>query len=207
MNKNLKYKNKIIIEKGFTLIEILTASSIFFLIIMIATGLFIYTSKLQSQSLAHQKLLDETSYVIEYMSRVLRMATKSTDNSCLSKKGLNYEISGSNNDHIKFINSLEKELDDQCQEFYLDFKSATSSSINLKYVNNKIDPSLPLTSENLNITSLRFNLSGVSDSDDLQPFVTMLIEAESKKGNSTTSPKIKIQTSISQRNLDMQSSP
>ena len=62
---------------------------------------------------------------------------------------------------------------------------------------------LPLTSAKLNVTSLKFNLIGAGQNDDLQPLVTVYLEITTS-GLSGESQKIKIQTSISQRNLDVE---
>jgi len=59
---------------------------------------------------------------------------------------------------------------------------------------------LPLTSADLEIVSCNFKLSGQSQDDDLQPSVTISFEIQ--KGTQPES-KIRLQTTISQRNLDI----
>jgi len=58
-----------------------------------------------------------------------------------------------------------------------------------------------LTSDDLIISFLSFKLSGESQEDDLQPRLTMAFEI-GKKGQPETS-RTRIQTTISQRNLDV----
>jgi len=178
-------------SKAFTLIEMLVAISLFGLIIGSTTGLFVSAVRSQAKALTTQKLLDETSYVMEYMSRFMRMAKKEFNTpACLSGNGLNYE-NPSGTSSIKFINAQGV-----CQEF------------RLNTITDKIEewrgPSLfgELTSDDLEITSLEFNLSGADQppTDSLQPRVTISMTIK-KRG--ATGPEMKIQTTISQRNLDV----
>lgn len=184
MLKNLDVKMK----RGFTLVEMLVAISIFGLIIGSTTGLFVSAVRSQVRALATQKLLDETSYVMEYMSRSLRMARKELNApTCLSTNGLNYETNITN-DAITFINAQGV-----CQEFAL---GGDGKLYEIKAT------TLPLTSADLEITSLEFNLSGAAQppTDSLQPRVTISMTI-SKRG--AAGPEMKIQTTVSQRNLDV----
>ena len=207
MIKNKKPKFK---QEGFTLIEMLVAMAIFSTIIGIITGIFITGIRQQKMALDSQIVLNQTSYALEYMGRALRLAKKEVSPpNCLSQSGLNYEIpveyqiEGNENlgTGLKFINILESDDNYKCQEFYLD-----STSKQLKYKRGG-NPPLDLTSNKLEITSLKFDLVGKSQGDvlnpdNLQPRTTIFLEIKGK-GTLEGSPKIKIQTSISQRNLDV----
>lgn len=182
-------------NKGFTLIEMLVAVVIFSLIIGAISGIFISGLIGQRQALVSQKLLDQTSYALEYMGRALRMARKQTTGlpACLSQNGLNYEIaeivpgvSG-----LKFINHLEN---DDCQGFFLQDEKLKQLKGGIVY---------DLTSSNLEITSFNFLLQGESQEDDFQPRVTIFLEIKGTGTRIEEQPRIKIQTSISQRNLDV----
>ena len=190
----LKCFNVKIKKGGFTLIEMLAAVMIFSLIIGAISGVFISSFRSQKSALSSQRLLDQTSYALEYMSRALRMATKQTADipACLFQSGLNYEnvpgVSG-----LKFINHLE---DDDCQEFFLENKQ-------LKQKKNNLTETVELTSSKLEITSLNFLLQGESQDDDLQPRVTIFLAVKGKGQKPEEQPELKIQTTISQRNLDI----
>ena len=69
--------------KGYTLIEILVAVGIFTTVIAAPTGFFVSSLKGQQRALASQKLIDNVSYSLEYVSRTLRMAKKELN--CASK--------------------------------------------------------------------------------------------------------------------------
>jgi len=183
-------------EKGFTLIEMLVALFIFSLIVGVLIGLFISGIRNQRNILLTQQLLDQTSFALEYMSRALRMALKegqqSTGGDCLSQDGLNYENPGSDLSRIKFINHLEQ---DDCQEFFLEegrIKQRKEGQV------------VSLTSDKLEVTSLKFNLIGQDQIDQLQPRVTIFLKIRGRGSLAGTIPEFNIQTTISQRNLDVQ---
>jgi len=79
---------------------------------------------------------------------------------------------------------------DKCQRFFLD-----SNNNQIKYDTGS--EVLDLTSLDITVEKLEFVVSGDSPGDDIQPFVTIYIEA-----HTGDSPKLKVQTSVSQRNMD-----
>ena len=180
---------------GFTLIEMLVAMAIFSTVMGIIAGILITGIRQQKMALDSQIVLDQTSYALEYMSRALRFAKKEISSpACLSQDGLNLEKTRGGSG-IKFINHLQN---DDCQEFFLEDNQ-------IKYrrkIGQPEENSLPLTSVKLEVASLKFDLAGEWQTDDLQPRITIFSEIKSA-GASEQSQKIKIQTSISQRNLDV----
>jgi len=189
---------------GFTLIEMLVAIMIFSVVIGAVSGIFISGILQQRKALASRALLDQTSYALEYMSRALRMAKKETIEGCLLTYGLNYEIpieyqiNGNENLGIglKFINHLQG---DDCQAFFLENGKLRYK----KKIGTLDEETLDLTSDELEITNLLFNLSGQSQADDLQPKVTIFLDIKGKDTTPEQQPEIKIQTTISQRNPDV----
>lgn len=180
-----KFKNN---SAGFTVIEIIVAIAMFSLVSAAALGIFTSTMKAQKRILANQELIDQTSYVLEYMSRSLRMAIKDdkdfgsgTDN-CLSGNKANYEINPATGG-IRFRN-----YNDECQEFYLE-------SGRLMENNGSV---LPLTSADLTVDKFQVSGAGWGQGDNLQPSVTIFLEISGKDQT-----KMIIQTIISQRNLDV----
>ena len=82
-------------NKGFTIPELLVAMLVFSLVIGGATNLLIAGLAGQRRSLAMQELLDQSSFVAEYMTRAVRQAQKELfvplpPDACLSTRGLNY---------------------------------------------------------------------------------------------------------------------
>jgi len=205
--ENLLLKKESYANKGESLIEILAAVTVFAITIGAISGIFISAVRSQRRVLATQELLDQTSYVLEYTGRALRMAKKELNApTCLSSNGLNYEIplayqiGGDENlgRGIRFINHLQN---DDCQEFFLDGNQ-------LKYkikIGTVDETTLDFTSTKLQVNSLKINLSGKTQplTDYLQPRVTIFLEIFGR-GPVGEKPKIQIQTSVSQRELDVQ---
>ena len=184
----MKILNK---NKGFTLIEIIVTALIFSIVIGAATRVFVSAIKLQRYNLAHQQLLSQVGYAMEFMDRAIRMAVKDDNGDCISA-GQNYEVSDGNR-KIEF-----KNYEGNCQEFYLD----TSVDSNKLVASKDTDFSdIPLTSEDFKVNSLQFNVSGDIPGDNIQPMITVFMDIKAE--GSGQQPGIKIQTTISQRNLDL----
>ncbi|MBU4481359.1 prepilin-type N-terminal cleavage/methylation domain-containing protein [Patescibacteria group bacterium] len=187
-------------SKGFTLVEMLVTLFIFSITFGAASGLFVSAIKNQSRTLASQQLLDQTSYLIEYMGRALRMARKDDIDygdgavNCLSGDKVNFATTTGG---IKFRN-----YNNQCQEFY---RECAGEVCRLKEKKGPVGSEIEnyLTSPNLYVESFNIGPSDSWDQDDnLQPRVTMFLEI--RKAGAGSQPKIKIQTTISQRELDIQ---
>jgi len=166
-------------KKGFTLIELLVSMTIFLIVMASIIELFISGIKTQKKSLALQTLSDDTSYVMEYMSRTIRMAKKDLDTGC------NFEIIA---DGIKFLNYRKEDQwfileDGQIKEKKDDAPGYTA-----------------LTPDNVQVKKLSFGLSGECQTDNLQPRVTIAMQIQTKEVDPQT---LNIQTTISQRDLDV----
>jgi len=192
MMKKTKSKN----SAGFTLIEMLIVALILSILVAAIIGVFVSVVRVQRYTLATQLLLDQTSYNMEYMSRYLRMAKKEQDENCVSDcpEG----ISGSNYCYydlekeepgIKFLDGNRK-----CRAF-----ARKNSSENMLKESVEGSDWLPLFSDDFRIDSFNIKVAGDGE-DKLQPRVTFLLDIEADAGGFT--PNMKIQTTVSQRDLD-----
>lgn len=171
-------------NRAFTLIEMMVAVAVFILAVTSISGVFVSGLKAQKQSLAYQELLDQTSYIEEYISRAVRMARKDMAGDCLPAK-FNYEKTRGGKG-LAF-----KNYQGVCQEFFWD------QTLN-RLKEAKGGEEQFLTSEALKIVSFDIELAGEGQADDRQPQVTLFLDIEGGEG-----ANIKIQTTISQRNLDV----
>jgi len=173
-------------QKSFTLVELLVTVAIFSLIAGAASGVFVQALKAQRKSLATQQLLDQTSYLAEYMSRAIRMAKKDSLGACIDAK-LNYKIVDNG---IEFLN-----YQGECQKFYLDYNPPATPQLKEE----KGGVVSELTSASLKVSNFNVNLLGETQTDNLQPRVTFFLNIEGKERS-----KINLQTTISQRNPDIE---
>ncbi len=212
-------------EKGQSLIEMLVAVAIFSLLSTATIGLLISAMQSQSRVLAVQELSTQASYVLEYMSRALRMAQKelnctdqadATTCSCLNDVGVggygyNYEITSertiSGKDYlgpgIRFIN-----YEGICQEFFWHHDLADPSADDrLKEWKIGYFEPLPLVAESdtVEVLNFAFDINGQDQppTDYFQPRVTIFLDIRSTRLTGSP-PQFKIQTSVSQRSLDAQ---
>ncbi len=176
-------------ERGFTLIEMLVATAVFILVGGVALNLLVSSIGAQRSALESQTLVDQVSFVAEYMSRAIRQAEKNISNlhDCLeSGFNLNYEVSGGG----QILTFLDK--DEICREFSLggdairERRSGDHAAANFGAY-------IPLTSDDILVQDLRFLVEGEGQDDTIQPRVTFLIDAEG----------MKLQTTISQRRFDV----
>lgn len=178
------------LQKSFTLVEMLVVIGIFSLVVEAIVGIFISAISVQRKILATQEVLDQISYVLDYMSRAIRMAKKddieiyNIQKNCLNGDKVNYEIDTFS---LKFRNSKN-----ECQRFYLS---------NNQIWEEREGIILPLTSQKVKVINLKFQTSGEGQNDFLQPSVTIFLEIE---GTGKYVPKMRIQTTISQRDADVQ---
>lgn len=189
-------------ERGFTLVEMLVVIGIFSLISGSIIGIFLVGVSTQRKILAKSELLNEINFALEYMEKALRMAKK--DDIKIWDKEI--DCSGSPNDKINYkiifggegvrFRSYDPETRSfYCREFYLEGEV-------LKEKKEKAQTeTFSLTSQRIKITNFKINLLGQNQEDSFQPRVTILIEAETRE---KVPSKIKIQTTISQRDLDLQ---
>jgi prepilin-type N-terminal cleavage/methylation domain-containing protein len=178
--------------RSFTLIELLVVIGIFSIAIGAISGIFISGLFSQRSVLAEQEILSQISYAIEYMGRAIRMAKKDDvsfsgqTKNCLFGDKVNYETPTES--ELRFRN-----YQNQCQKFFL-----LGNQIYEQKDYDTGGPQIPLTSPSLRINSLKFQAFGQSQTDNLQPRVTISIEVE-RRGR-----KLQFQTTISQRDIDVQ---
>ena len=185
-------------NKGYTLIEIMVAVAVFAVVIAAPAGFFASAVKGQQKALVSQGLTSSISYNLEYISRALRMAKKDdiNDINCLSGHKVNYELTRGG-EGIKFRN-----YQDECQEFYREY-DAVNQVYRIKEAKNGSNNYL--TPSNLDILYFEIGPNDSWDQSDYeQPKVTIFFEAKGVEyEKAELQPVLKVQTSVSQRNLDV----
>ena len=176
-----KFLNMKTYHKGFTFIELLVTMTIISIVVVAATGIFTKVIRNQVWSTSSQQLLSQTSYAMEYMSRAMRMAQQ-------DEIGKNYNLIDKG---IEF-----KNYKGELQKFFLDPKTGCLMEALLQEGAEERAVNF-LTSGKLEVTDFKINLV---DERGYQPRVTLFLDIKSK--GTGAQPELKIQTTVSQRNLN-----
>jgi prepilin-type N-terminal cleavage/methylation domain-containing protein len=189
------------LQRGFTIPELLVSLFIFSLVIVGAGGLLVSGISVQRRSGVQQELIDQASYLAEYMSRAMRQARKEgadSPSNCLTGagRGFNYELNPGG-DRIRFLNR-----NNLCQQFFLSgtqiFEQTSTDATAANF-----GSQVALTSNNLQAARLAFFISGEGQEDNLQPKATVAIELRGKMLQAGGQPVMQIQTTVSQRKIDV----
>jgi len=199
--------------KGYTLIEILVAVSVFFVVIAAPTGFFVASLKGQQKALMSQEMVDNVSYTLERVTRAVRMAKKETSCAdpgdpstcdCLKNMGYGYNYELIDEADRKGLRFKSYHPEPVCQEIFWD-----KNDNRLKEVKDGAT-AVYLTPSEIEVIDFAVNLEGEAQLDpagyleNIQPRATLFLEAKEVRGQRPElQPGIKIQTTISQRNLDV----
>ena len=184
-------------KKGFTLVEVLVCIALFGIISVALINVFVASIKSQSRIIYSQELLEQSSYVLEYMNSKIRIAIKDVDGSWITI-GSTYNIYGGGSS-IRFISYNAEISDYVCREFFLENnlikeRSSTDTS------SSNFGVASVIASPSFKVNSLKFSIFG--DSIGNQPRVTTLINMHKEEQDGVTS-KITIQSTASKRQLEI----
>ena len=184
-------------ERGFTLIETMVAISIFTIIITMGTAAVLNTNAVYRKATATRALIDNLSFVMEDMTRNLRLGS---DYTCPSSNPPSPVQGGSctgDNISISFSDVEGK------PSGYLIGPDINDSTTNII---SKYDPAIsdfaPISSPEfkIDISKSGFTVSGVGVGDNAQPMVTIRLSGHIEIKGETT--EFNLQTSVSQRELE-----
>lgn len=174
MTKKMFSKNFKLNKAGFTLVETLVVLSIFSILITMVVSIFINSAKSQRKIIELHQVQREGGYLLETISRELRMAIK-IDDTQKNKESSEIEFTNYNNDLIKYCRSNGIGVCDSVGDFM-----ARDGKV--------ISPS------NVKITDLTFYTS--ESFSAIQPLITISMRMESV-GNYNT--EIILQNSMALR--------
>lgn len=166
----MKFKS----QKGFSLVEMIMSMTLFLAASAVVFGAVVSLIRYQERMVAMQSMLNDSSYALEYMGRLVRMAQEDKGGVCIAP-GQNYSVSG---DTLKFV-----DYEGNCREFALNDGKITAEGVDL-------------TSSHQKIEDLYFTVSG--DSSDQQPRVTIVFGVVHERLDIS----FNMQTTVSQRNLN-----
>ncbi len=196
-------KRKIPKSRGFTLIEVLVATSLFVVVTVIATGslLTILNANKKAQNISSS--INNAFFSIETMTRLIRT-------------GVNYHCGSGTVAEVRTPKdcsdgeSLIYFFDDQgrLNRLSLTAKGSIRRAVDKggnKRVGDADDDLYDITSADFNVENLKFTVTNskpTRDSDYVQPTVTIVLNGVARPGSKEASP-IEVETTVTQRILDI----
>ena len=203
---------------GLTMVELLVTLAIFAVLSVSIINLFTNSINAQSAIFQNQQLLNDSGYAVEYMHKAIRMAYRddgtlsgSTAGDCTATANNNYNVVGG--DSIYFLGYDNILGQYKCLKFYLDSSThriMMQQSSDFTYGNADLATAIELTSSQSKVNDLNFSVTGDNSGGVIgttQPKVTIMLDMESNNKRVSPIPKIVIQTTASQRNLNAPYTP
>lgn len=168
-----KIKNQ---KSGFTLIELMVATSIFMMIMLMAMGSIVVSGNASKRTQKLRYAMDNVNFALESMTRSIRMGT-------------NYVETG--NGGISFV------LEEQKIEYFLGTENQDYNSLY-----RRIDDGEPvkIVSSDVNVERLDFEIKGNGENDGSPSVYILMKGTVNIKGEENTS--FAVQTMASQRNIE-----
>ncbi len=170
-------------NSGFTLVELLVSSSLFVILIALATGTFIQALRAQRFVTNFSVSMDNAALSIEQMAREIRL-------------GFSFNASGEI-DTLNFINSTGDTVNYRRIVYDGGKAAGVGRCIGSAAVCSQDSDYEPITSPDVNVSNLKFILMGAQSGDGLPPRITILLSVTGEK-----SVNINLQTTVSSRILD-----
>ena len=174
-------------KNGFTLLEMIFAVGLFAMVITVVTGVFVKSSQVQRKAVELHVVQREGNYMIEMMSREIRMATVISD----GNDG-NEDQQGNNNSSVEFTN-YNGDLIRYCRANAIGACTENDSGDYLSRCVNGINQIV--SSSNIKINNLKFYIP--DDFDAEQPMVTISMTV--KPATTQHNTEISLQNSVALR--------
>ncbi len=173
-------KNKKILP-GITLIELLVSVTLFVIIVLSATQIFVMVLQTQRRVVAIQNVQESIKYFFEVASKEIRMAKQNVDeNRCIDfSENVLFELNGS---ELYLRNQY-----DECVKYYLE---------NDRFMIEREGVSVPLSPDEIIIEDLKFTIEPREVNN--QAYVTINVLAKSV-GQEADETEIRLQTTIASR--------
>jgi type II secretory pathway pseudopilin PulG len=181
-------------KSGFTLIEAITSTFIFSILIIIISAVFALFINSQRKAFNIQQVVENSNYILESMAKEIRMASGfvNTFDGCTSADTILGIRHPTNPDPSVINGSIEYSWDQDNGTLHRILKGDDASG-------NPIQLDTILNTSSVKFTRFKFCKNGLASGDDLQPRITIVATVSSLE--SSQQATFDIQTTISPRNL------
>lgn len=201
MNKFL-IKNKIKFSRGFTLVELMVATSIFISIMLMAMGSLVVSNDTSKRAEQLRVSMDNVNFAMETMTRSIRMGnTYSCGNDVIQLPIVATDcISGGN--YLAFNPADNMKIDGKDVIVYqLKQDNSNNNSSLQRCSSDNTSSCVNITSPDVDIDTLKFFVNGSSGTDGKQPSVYIIMRGSvTIKGEKTS---FALQTLASQRSTEI----
>lgn len=220
-NMNIKFLLKNNINEGFTLVELLVATSIFAIVAVGAISVLLGSQAAYKRISNNRIAIDNINLVLDTMSREIKFGSSY---GCINPSGnfatsLYYPSFASSTIYTTFADSVGN----NCNAIIFTPQGATSTKVVYYFDTDKstlneadydlsagtyiLQNDFSITSQDLNINAFWLNIKGTRDDDYLQPKVEIYVSSiafltKNTQTNVTSTTTFAGQTTVSQRILD-----
>lgn len=182
----MKIRQKKNNKQGFSLIEVLVATTIFIVITISALNIFKIVIESQRLAIATQNVEESLRYFLEVTGKEIRMAKRNSNGLCNLPVTDIYKLSNGNT-KLEFLN-----YHDECVSYHLETLADGSG----RFVVSRDGKSDYITPSKINVSQLFFYLNPESSTN--QPSITMGLTAYFI-GKDVDRSEMKIQTTLTSR--------
>jgi type II secretory pathway pseudopilin PulG len=196
---NTKFKKIDIFTKGFTIIELIVAITLFIVVSLVSMGSLLSMLDVNRRTQATESVINNLGFALESMSKSIRVGSNyHCGNTADITLPRDCAVAGS--DFIAFESSSGDKTDSNDQIVY----RLNGNQIERSDRSGQSGTFVGLTAPEVSVTSgtgLRFFVLGSSSTDNLQPRVVIVLGGQVDFGNNALAD-FNIQTTVSQRAID-----
>jgi type II secretory pathway pseudopilin PulG len=184
MNNFIKRKK---ILNGITLIELLVSVSLFVIIVLSSTQIFVMVLQAQRRVVAIQNVQESLKYFFEVTSKEIRMARQNIidENNCNSfSNNFLFDLEGTSTLYLR-------NQDNECVKYYLG-----SGENDGRFMIEREGVSVPLSPSEIIIDELSFELVNREDSNQAYVTINILAKSVSRENEEV---EIRLQTTVASR--------
>ena len=175
-------------KRGFTLIEMIVSIGLFTIVLFIASSAFLAVVNADRKSRATRLAMDNLTVAMEDMTRRLKTGYDYNCGGTVGDTGTSDCLSGP----LSLISFTDQD------------GLRTAYRVSGKQILRQVEvggPELPVTSSEISINTLTFDVQGSSKTDNIQPYVKIFINGSTAGG--VLSSSFKLQTMVTQRLYDI----
>jgi len=180
-------------QAGFSLIELIVVLAIFSTVITVVVGSFLVMLQSQRAVLAEKDVAENARFALEYMARQMRVVNRydASGGQPVGCVPVDTSFNSPTSSEIFFLSQA-----DECLHFYIENGVAKfESDLGIQDITSPSE---------VYVDALRFSLRGETESDSLQPRVTIAITAHGAgEAEWAAAASATVQTTVSVRNLDV----